>query len=96
MISVTLTPELEYAIRGRANQQGTEPELLVFDSLRGLFLIPEPLEPAVEGETMADFLKDFIGCVDSSEKYPEGSRMSEETGRKLTEILVEKHKQDKL
>jgi len=96
MITVTLTPELEDAIQDRAQQQGTEPELLVLDSLRGLFLIPEPPDPAVEGGTMADFLKDFIGCIDSREKFPEGSRVSEYNGHKLGELLREKHRAGKL
>jgi hypothetical protein len=97
MLTITLPPELEQAIEERAQEQGTTPELLVLGDLRERYL-PErqPEPPVVEGQTMADFLKDFIGCIDSSEAYPEGSRLSEDTGRKFAALMVEKRRQGKL
>ncbi len=97
MVTITLPPELETTILERAQRSGTTPELFLLDDLRERYLPkqqPEP--PVIEGQTMADFLKDYIGCVDSSETYPEGSRLSEDTGRKFAELMVEKRRQGKL
>ncbi len=97
MVTITLPPELEKAVTERAQRNGTTPELFLLNDLQERYLPnkqPEP--PVVEGQTMADFLKDYIGCVDSSETYPEGSRLSEDTGRKFAELMVAKRKQGKL
>lgn len=88
MVTITLTPELEQTVTEQAQQQGTTPELLALDALCERFTAPPSAPPVVEGETMADYLKVFIGCVDSSEVYPEGSRLSENTGRKFAELLA--------
>jgi hypothetical protein len=93
LVTITLPPELERTITEQAQRNGTTPELFLLDDLWERFMTekqPEP--PVVEGQTMADFLKDYIGCVDSSETYPEGSRLSEDTGRKFAELMVEKRK----
>ena len=101
MITITLPPELESIVTERAQHQGTTPELFLLDDLLQRYAptpLPEPNAETkpVEGETMADFLKEFIGCVDSSEKYPEGSHLSENTGRKFKELMLEKHRKGKL
>ena len=44
------------------------------------------LPPIAAGESLADFLGDFIGCVEGS-----GTNNSENTGEKFTEYLVKKH-----
>ena len=96
MITLTLAPELETAVRECATRQGTTPELLLESDLRQRYLPAPPPAPAVEGETMADFLKDFIGCIHSSEHVPGGAQMSEYTGRKFGEILKKKREAGKL
>ena len=53
-------------------------------------------EQAIEGETMYDFLKDFIGCIDSSNIAPGGSDLSENTGKRFREILLRKYQSGKL
>ena len=63
---------------------------------RRLLLSQQSEMSVAEGQTMTDFLKDFIGCVDSSAVYPEGSRLSENTGNTFAELMVEKHQQGKL
>ena len=97
MVTITLTPELEQAVAERAQRNGTTPELFLLNDLQERYLPTEPLKtPAIEGQTMADFLKDYIGCIDSSATYPEGSRLSEDTGRKFAELMVEKRRQGRL
>lgn len=93
MTTITLPPELETAVAERAKRSGTTPELLALDSLRREFLPPVP--PESEG-TMADFFAGYIGVIDSGEIVPGGANMSEDTGRKFKEILLEKHRLGKL
>jgi len=49
------------------------------------------LPPFAEGESLADFLGEFIGCIEGS-----GANNSENTGEKFTEYLVQKHNKDHL
>ena len=92
MATKTLTPELEQAMMEQARRQGTTLEMLALDELNAHFLPAPPAERDTEGETMADFLKDFIGCIDSREVVPGGANMSEYTGRKFGELLLKKRK----
>ena len=48
--------------------------------------------PSETQGTLADFLQGHIGVLNSSEHVPGGARMSEDTGRKFTEILIKKHR----
>ncbi|HZP83729.1 MAG TPA: hypothetical protein VFB21_18960 [Chthonomonadaceae bacterium] len=45
---------------------------------------------------MADFLADFIGCIDSGEIVPGGAQMSKDIGKKFTQDMVEKRKAGRL
>lgn len=95
MITITLPPELEQAVTERAQQQGTTPELVTLDVLRKQ-LLPAVSPTPVEGETMADFLADFIGCIDSGKIVPGGTQMSKDIGKKFTQGMVEKRKAGRL
>jgi hypothetical protein len=96
-MNITLTPEIERALVEEAHRLGTTPESLAIESLRDRFLAPHPAEPAeTPGETLADFLAGHIGVLDSSEHFPGGARMSEDTGRQFTDILLERRKQGRL
>ena len=93
---ITLTPDLEAVLTERAYQQGSTPEQLALETLRAQFL-----PPSVEGvrkpqETMADFLGSSIGILNSSEHVPGGAQMSEDTGLKFTDLLMEKRRQGRL
>ncbi len=90
MTTITLTPELEHAIGEQARQVGTTLELLALDKLSDCFLPTMPSPSASDGETMADFLADYIGCIDSGEHVPGGANMSENTGRKFADLLLKK------
>ena len=94
MVTITLPPELEKAVIQRAHKQGTTPELIALDGLREKFL-PASEPDAVEG-TMADFLGDFIGCFDSREIVPGGANLSENTGDKFKELMLQKYREGKL
>jgi hypothetical protein len=93
--TIALPPELEQAIEERAQQQGTTPELLIVDKLREQFLPIPPLSPDTEGRTMADFFAGYIGGLHSSEFVPGGAQLSEDTGRKFTQLLLKKHSESK-
>jgi hypothetical protein len=46
--------------------------------------------------SLAEALADFIGVLDSGEYVPGGAQMSERTGEKFAEGLVEQRKQGRL
>ena len=94
MVTITLPPELEQTVTERARQQGTTPQLLVLDELRIRFSPTPP--PAREGETLADFLGDFIGCIHSGEAVPGGAQMSTDSGKKFASGMIKKRQEGKL
>jgi hypothetical protein len=96
MATITLPPVLEQAMTEQAKRQGTTLEVLALDKLNAAFLPATPDATVVEGETLADFLGDFIGCIDSGEHTPGGARMSENIGEKFAQGMVEKHQAGKL
>lgn len=96
MVTITLSEELEKAVMEEAAQKGTTAELLTLDVLQGRFLKPASTGQRSEGATLADALADYIGAVDTREKYPDGSTLSENTGRKFAQGMVEKRKRGKL
>ena len=68
----------------------TTPELLVLETLHPEFGTEVTLS-ANEG-TLADFLGDYIGRLDSGEVLPGDARMSENIGERFAEGMLEKHK----
>ena len=44
----------------------------------------------------ADALADYIGAINTSERYSQGSTLSENTGRSFAQLMAEKRKQGKL
>lgn len=94
-MNLTLPPEVENALAAAAQQKGTTPELLALECLRDKFLNgaqPTQYPPG----SLAEYLKDYIGAISSKDRFPEGSRMSEDTGKKFAEGMVEKHRQGRL
>ena len=123
MITITLPPELEEAVLEEAEQKGTTAELLTLDALQQRFLHLPMVRPLPEGATLADALSNYIGAVNSSDKFPEvevpgetmleffegyvgvlhssehipgGAAMSQKTGQKFAEGMLEKRKKGKL
>ena len=96
MVTITLPTELEKAVTEEAAQKGTTAELLTLDVLQERFLRPSSTKQLPEGATLADALADYIGAINTRDKYPEGSTLSENTGRKFAQLMVEKRKRGKL
>ena len=90
MATITLPPALELAITREAQRQGTTLEILALDKLTASFFPASPIDDTFEGESLADFLGDFIGCIDSGEIVPGGARMSENTSEKFAEGMLAK------
>jgi hypothetical protein len=95
MTTITLPPDLEAVIEEKANRHGTTAEMLVLDDLRARYLPPTPSEPS-SGQTLADHLDKYIGSLDSSDRFPDGSNASEDTGRQFKEIVLQKYRSGKL
>ena len=96
MVTITLPSELERAVAEEAAQKGTTAELLTLDVLQERFLNPSSPRHPPEGTTLADALADYIGAVNTRDKYPEGSTLSENTGRRFARLMLEKRQQGKL
>jgi hypothetical protein len=97
MVTITLPPELEQIVIERAEQQGTIPELYLLDELRGRYLPERPSENnEQDNETMADFFEGYAGTVNSREIIPNGVHLSQDTGRKFKELMLQKYRNGKL
>lgn len=96
-MKITLTPELERALEEQAREQGTTPEQLALESLRRQFVAPTESkpDPTFEG-SLADFLGDLIGSIQSSEHVPGGAQMSQSTGKSFAQGLMKKRQQGHL
>jgi len=100
-MTIALPPELEEAVAEEAvaeeaSQKGTTIELLTLDILQERFLKHISPKPQSNGATLADTLTDYIGAINTRDRYPEGSKLSESTGRDFAQLMVEKRKQGKL
>ena len=95
-MTITLTLDLQRALAEEARRRGTTPELLAVDCLRERFIRPARDEPPGESGTLADFLRDHIGALASGELVPGGAQMSQDTGKKFAEGLLQKRRQGRL
>lgn len=96
VITITLPQELEQIVTDQATRQGTTPELWTLDKLRRSLLpdsdaATEP-ESACDGSTMLDFFEGYVGTLHSSEVVPGGAQMSQDTGRKFAEGMLQKRR----
>ncbi len=96
-MEITLTPEIEQALRDEAERQGTTPEQLALESLRRHFVQPEQGQPAAETPgTLADLLSGFIGVLSSEEQVPGGAHLSEATSDEFVKLLRQKRAEGRL
>src|SRR5579862_4972470 len=102
---INLEPEVEARLRERAAQEGQTAEGLAAALLRhelqnGAGKKPfatAPEEQQEKGETLYDFLKDFIGSVDSSQMTGgEVSHLSENGEEEFAQYLEQKQRQGRL
>jgi hypothetical protein len=92
-MQLTLTPEIENALEEQARQKGTTPEHLALEALREKFVTP--ISTTSEG-SLADFLGDFVGTLHSDEFVSGGAQMSEDSGRKFSQGMIEKREKGNL
>ena len=91
---ISLTPDVELALTEQARKLGTTPEQLALDILRDRFVPPDSNESSSKKqETLADFLRGYIGVLHSSEHIPGGANMSENAGKKFADGLLKQRKQ---
>jgi hypothetical protein len=96
MVTITLPSDLEKAVTEEAAQKGTTAEVLTLGVLQERFVRPSSTKRSPEGATLADSLADSIGAINTRDKFPEGSTLSENTGRKFAQLMVEKRKRGKI
>jgi len=96
-MTIQLSPDLEQVLSEEARRRGTTPELLANECLRERFVHPSNPASAGNGtKNLAEYLAGHIGVLHSSEHVPGGARMSEDTGKRFTEILADKRRQGRL
>jgi hypothetical protein len=95
-MTITLTPDIEKALASEANRKGTTPETLALDCLRSRFLAESVDDSTPPKGSLAEFLADRIGVIDSGQIVDGGARMSEKTGRDFAEGLLKKKQQGRL
>lgn len=90
-LQVTLTPEVAAIVVREAARQGTSADAVVNDAIRER-LAPDPdTADAARPKNLAEAIAPYIGAVNSG-----GANMSEDCGKKFTEILLQKRQQGKL
>ncbi len=96
-MNIALTPDIEKALKKRALQQKTSPEILALHALRELFISSVETAPAPDkNATLFDYLADHIGVISSSEYIKGGARMSENCGQKFASGMLKKRQEHKL
>ena len=85
-MKITLTLNMERTLIEQARKLRITPEQLVVDSLKER-LASASAVPESQG-TLADFLHEHIGVLDSREYVPGGARMSEDSGKKFAVRLL--------
>ncbi len=96
-MEIILTPEIEKGLVEQAEQMGISPQALALESLRRQFAVTSHTDstPATAW-SLADFLGDAIGIVDSGDLIPGGGGMSVSADDLFTQGLVEKREKGRL
>jgi hypothetical protein len=95
-VTIDLTPELKQKLNEEAHRQGTTPESLVRLAVEQLLAPRHEAHAKPAPGSLAELLEGYAGVFDSREWVPGGARLSENTGEKFTDILVEKHAQGRI
>jgi len=91
-----LPDDLARDLSAAADKQCITPEQLAIGYLRQHIPAMRATESESAGGTMADYLRDVIGVINSAEMVPGGANMSQDTGKKFTEIVLKKRTEGKL
>lgn len=105
-ITITLPEKVELALSSEARRLGTTPELLAAEILHDR-LDHSRVSNNSNGASdvastqpvpnnLAEFLGEFVGCVDSSRGTDRKSNLSERTGEAFAEILEQKRREGRL
>jgi hypothetical protein len=89
-MQLNLTSEIVHALEEQARRKGTTPEQLALAALREKFVIATPEETAPMEGSLADFLGDFVGSLQSDEHISGGAQMSENSGHKFAQGMIKK------
>jgi predicted transcriptional regulator len=96
-MTIEFPPELKRKLDETARRQGTTPDALVVTIVRDQLLSEERTKPAdAAPRNLAERLKGYVGVLHSSEHVPGGAQMSERTGEKFTEILLQRRREGRL
>lgn len=89
-MEIILTPELETEIKKRANERGVSPQELLLSEIHKLFAPPET-QAEKPAETLYDFLQEFVGVNKNDNPTDDELNLSQNTGEKFTDLLMQKH-----
>jgi hypothetical protein len=91
-MQINLSPEIAAALASEAERQGRTPDDVGNEIIRKVLSVPPPAtdrDGSTEGGSLFDFLGDYIGCLHSGSDDPETVGLSEDTGEKFTDLLLE-------
>lgn len=92
-MQIVLTPDIEKVLNQWAQQAGYAPERLALELLRQQ-LEQWQATQSNNQDTLADFLADHLGSIRSSDHQPGGAHLSEKTGKRFVELIVQKRERD--
>ncbi len=96
-MNITLTPDIEKALKEYARKQGTTPAALAIHALQERFVSSSETESiAAEQGSLFDYLAGYIGVLSSTEHIAGGARMSENCGKKFAKGLIKKRQDGRL
>lgn len=90
---INIPDDLALAITQHAAEEGCDPESLTLATLRERFASSPPATAEAAPATLADLLADYIGQMDGREDLPDGSSLSEDSGKKFADLLARRRKQ---
>lgn len=95
-MELTLTPELERALKVEARHRGVTPEQLALASLHKAFVTaPIPTTPTLQ-DNLADFLVGFVGSIHSADDVHGGAHLSQQSGNQFAKLMLQKRKEGHL
>jgi hypothetical protein len=93
---IELTPDLESALVSAARRQGTTPTLLAEAYLRERLDVQPQESPATQPKNLAEFLEGYIGVLAIEDDAEGRNNLSEDTGRRFTEVLAQRRAEGRL
>jgi hypothetical protein len=90
MTTIIIPPEIEAPLTEAAKRQGTTPELLAVEGLRRLYAPASAAAAEANGGSLHDYLQGYIGAINGTSEP-----LSEQTGRRFTEMLHERQQQNR-